>query len=117
MPTFQVFFLKDNNEKKPESHTSQKVNSKREEKEKMPVPYRGQKVDVREEKHPTSRAQKSQKVMSTTCINAENEPKDLHPYIGQLAKDEIREQSRQYPYRLRTGHTVKPSTKIQEAII
>lgn len=32
MPTLQGFILEDNNEKKPEFHVGQKVNSKKEEK-------------------------------------------------------------------------------------
>ena len=82
MPIFQRFLLEDNNEKKPEFHTGQKVISKKEEEEKMPVPCKGQKVDIREEEHLASKAPKSRKVMFTTCINAESEPKDLHPYVG-----------------------------------
>ena len=82
----------------------------------MPIPCRSRKVNAREEEHPTSRAQKSQKVTSTTHINAENEPKGLNPYIGKEPKNAIREQNEQYPQRLRTGHTVKLSAKAQEAM-
>lgn len=117
MPTFQGFLLEDNDEKEPESHADQEVNSEREEEQEMPIPRRGQKVDAREEEHPTSRAQKSRKVISTTRVNAENKPKGLHPCTGKLPKDAIREQSEQYPQRSRTGRTVKLSAKAQEAMI
>ena len=91
IPTFQGFLLKDNNEKKSESHAGQKINCIRDEEQKMPILCTDQKVDVREEKHPASKAQKSWKVIFTTYINIENKPKNLHSYVGKLANNAIRE--------------------------
>ena len=72
----------------------------------MLIPRRSQKVNVRKEEHPTSTAQKSWKVTSETCIDVENEPKGLNPYIGKELKDAIREQNEQYPQKSRTGRIV-----------
>ena len=56
MPTFQGFFLKDNNKKEPEFHTGQKVNSGREKEQEMPISRKDKKVDTRKEEHSTFRA-------------------------------------------------------------
>ena len=96
MPTFQGFFLENNNDKEPESHAGQKVNSKREEDQEILILCRSQKVNIREEEHLTSGAQKSQKVTSTTHVDTENKPKSLNPYAGKKSKVVIREQSEQY---------------------
>ena len=56
MPTFQGFLLKDDDEKKSESHAGQKINRIREEEQKMSILCIDQKVDIREEKHLASRA-------------------------------------------------------------
>ena len=93
MPTFQGFLLEDNDDKEPKSHAGRKVISKREEDQEMPIPRRSQKVNARNEEHPTFRAQKSQKVTSTTRIDAENKPKGLNPCADKEPKDAIREQS------------------------
>ena len=93
MSTFQGFFLEDNDDKEQESHAGRKVNSEREEEQEMPIPCRSQKVNAREKEHPTSRAQKSRKVTSTTRVDAENKPKSLNPCAGKEPKDAIREQS------------------------
>lgn len=90
MLTFQGFFLKDNNDKKP-FHAGQKVNSKKKKKQEMPIPCRSQKVNVKEEEYLTSKAQKIRKVISTTCVNAENKPKSLNSYISKEPKDVIKE--------------------------
>lgn len=90
MLTFQGFFLKDNNDKKP-FHADQKVNSKKKEKQEMPISCRNQKVNVKKEEYLTSKAQKIQKVISTTCVNAENKPKSLNSYVGKELKDIIKE--------------------------
>lgn len=91
MPIFQGFLLEHNNEKDPKSHICQKVNSKREEKQEMPIPRKDQQIDARKVEHPTSKAQRSRKVTFKTRVNAENEPKSLHPYAGRLSKNTIRE--------------------------
>lgn len=62
----------------------------------MIIPYRDQKVDARQEEHPTSKAQKSQKVISTTHVNTENKPKSLHYYTCKLPNDVIWEYNEQY---------------------
>ena len=91
MPTFQEFLLENNDDKEPESHAGQKVNSERGKDQEMPIPRRSRKVNVREEEHPTFRAQKSRKVISTTHVDTENQPKGLNPCIGKEPKDAIRE--------------------------
>ena len=117
MPTFQGFLLEDNNEKEPESHAGRKVNSGRKKEQEMLIPCKNQKVDTREGEHSTSKVQKSRKVTSTTCVNAENEPKGLYSCVGKLSKDAIKEQSEQYVQRLCTGRIVKLSAKTHETMI
>lgn len=81
--------MKDTNEKEPESHTSQKVNSEREKKQEMPMLCKYQKVDAKKEEYSTFRAQKNRKNTSTTYVNSENAPKDLYFYTSKLLKDAI----------------------------
>ena len=85
MPIFQGFFLEDNDDKERESHAGQKVNSKREEEQEIPILCRSQKVNARKEEHPTSRAQKSRKVPSTTHVDVKNKPKGLNPCAGVMS--------------------------------
>lgn len=66
------------------------------EEQKMLIPCKGQKVNIREIEHLTFKAQKSWTVTSTTYVNTENKPKDLHPYINKLIIDMIRKQNEQY---------------------
>ena len=82
----------------------------------MPIPRRSQKVNTGKEEHPTFRAQKSRKITSSICVDAENEPKGLNPCADKEPKDIIREQSEQYPQRSCIGHTVKLSAKAQKAM-
>lgn len=56
MPTFQKLLPEDNNNKEPESHEGQNVNSKKEGKQEILIPYKSQKVNVKKEKHPTFKA-------------------------------------------------------------
>lgn len=90
MPTFQRFLLENNNKKEPKSYKDQKVNSRREEKQEMPIPCKHQKVDTKKEDYSNSKAYKGQKVKFTTCINAENESKSLYLFASKLPKDAIR---------------------------
>ena len=82
----------------------------------MLIPCKSRKVNAREEEYPTSRAQKSRKVPSTTRVDTEKEPKGLNPCAGKEPKDTIKEQNKQYSQRSRTGRTEKLSAKAQEVM-
>lgn len=92
MPIFKGFFFDDNDDKKPESHAGQKINSKREREQKMLILCNDQKVNARKEEHSAFKAQKSRKVIPTTCVFIVNKLKCQNLCIGKELKDAIRDE-------------------------